>query len=263
METHVERSSIVQIGHTTTVQLAHDPYTTKAIAGQKRPHQPEHDADGLVVTPGRLPNDFTKPFMSIACRKLKASSICVSSQAGPLSTAVYSQRRLIASTPTPSANPILSLAHPRYGLPTKLVQNFSRLGINSIYPWQSKCILSGKLLNGQGNLVYTAPTGGGKSLVADILMIKKIIENPHKKAILVLPYVALVHEKLRWLRTVVDGVSKMANSSSVQQASIWRKRGDEDSVRVVGLFGGSTCTTTWADMDIAVCTIEKVRHEKK
>ena len=69
-------------------------------------------------------------------------------------------------------------------------------------------LLANNLLRGEGNLVYTAPTGGGKSLVADVLMLKYVVENPDKKAILVLPYVALVQEKLRWLRSAVDGVTK-------------------------------------------------------
>jgi len=46
-------------------------------------------------------------------------------------------------------------------------------------------------LTGERNLVYTAQTGGGKSLIAGILLLKKVIEQPAKKAILVLPYVAL------------------------------------------------------------------------
>ena len=52
-----------------------------------------------------------------------------------------------------------------------------------------------RTLLGEKNLVYTAPTGGGKSLVADVLMLKRVLES--KKAILVLPYVALVQEKLK------------------------------------------------------------------
>lgn len=34
-------------------------------------------------------------------------------------------------------------------------------------------------------------------------------------------------------------------------------RGDEDNIRILGFFGGSKLRFTWADMDIAVCTIEK------
>lgn len=92
-------------------------------------------------------------------------------------------------------------------------------------------------------------------------MLKKVISTPGKKAMLVLPYVALVQEKLRWLRKVVEGIIKISNSSSLpkQRPSVWRKRGDEDSVRVVGFFGGSKSKLSWEDVDIAVCTIEKVR----
>jgi hypothetical protein len=141
-------------------------------------------------------------------------------------------------------------------LPEKLIQNFSALGINSIYPWQSKCLLESKLLNGEGNLVYTAPTGGGKSLVADVLMLKQLVDNPQDKGILVLPYVALVQEKLRWLRRAVDCVTR--NTGQEQHPIVWRRRGNEDTIRIVGFFGGSKSRASWADMYIAVCTIEKV-----
>jgi DNA polymerase theta len=107
----------------------------------------------------------------------------------------------------------LALSHPDYGLPQGLVDNFAKLRIKSIYPWQSECLLRSGALGGDRNLVYTAPTRGGKSLVADILMLKKVIENPEAKALLVLPYIALVQEKLRWLRRVVEGVTKNVPSS--------------------------------------------------
>ncbi|KAL9125811.1 MAG: hypothetical protein Q9217_005042 [Psora testacea] len=160
--------------------------------------------------------------------------------------------------PGPSQNPLLSLFHPRYGLPNPLVKNLAALGINCIYPWQSSCLLGRGLLEGQKNLVYTAPTGGGKSLVADVLMLKRVIEDPSKKAILVLPYVALVQEKLKWLRKVVEGVRKNAGNLSHAGSQIpkWLKKHDS-SVRIVGFFGGSKARASWADVDVAVCTIEK------
>lgn len=90
-------------------------------------------------------------------------------------------------------------------------------------------------------------------------MLKKVLDNPGQKALLVLPYVALVQEKLRWLRKIVDGITKTtADSSRSEWPQTWRKRGDENSLRVVGLFGGSKSKATWVDIDIAVCTIEKV-----
>lgn len=164
-----------------------------------------------------------------------------------------------AALPGPSQNPLLSLSHPSYGLPQRIVNNLASLGIRSIYPWQSSCLLGRGLLQGQRNLVYTAPTGGGKSLVADVLLLKRVIETPGKKAILVLPYVALVLEKLNWLRRVLEGVGKSPAKPSQDGTEIpqWR-RSRNDAVQVVGYFAGSKIRAPWRDVDIAVCTIEKV-----
>ncbi|KAI9734226.1 MAG: hypothetical protein M1834_002328 [Cirrosporium novae-zelandiae] len=190
-------------------------------------------------------------------RKIQASLI----SPGLTSTPSEWSRRNAAlpnGTPRPSQNPLLSLSHPRYGLPSSLVNNFFSLGISSIYPWQSACLLGHGLLTGEKNLVYTAPTGGGKSLVADVLMLKNVIENPGKKAILVLPYVALVQEKLAWLRRAVDGVAKNISSQDLQwkKTSRWQAQSPE-LIHVAGFFGGSKSTVSWRDVDIAICTIEK------
>ena len=246
------------IYHRTTIDAAKATYPNISCVGQKRTFD-ELRSGGKIESPvladftdrtefrrPALQNDYYPP--------LKAGEIIDSA---PKTFSEYSPRKALALTPGPSSNPLLDLTHPSYDLPEGLVRNFAALGIKSIYPWQAECLLRSGALGGQKNLVYTAPTGGGKSLVADILMLKKIIEHPEKKAILVLPYVALVQEKLRWLRSVVEGVSKQETAKYVRD-SRWRKRGDEESVRIAGFFGGSKQRLTWADMDIAVCTIEKV-----
>jgi DNA polymerase theta len=46
-------------------------------------------------------------------------------------------------------------------------------------------------------------------------MLKKVIESPGKKGLLVLPYVALMREKMRWLRKVVEGITKTSATSLV------------------------------------------------
>jgi replicative superfamily II helicase len=91
--------------------------------------------------------------------------------------------------------------------------------------------------------------------------LKRIIEDPSKKALLVLPYVALVQEKLKWFRKLVDGVTKNIDLAAEQDAAAnprLRWRIPQSHIRVAGFFGGSRGRTTWADIDIAICTIEKV-----
>ncbi|KAL2270127.1 hypothetical protein VTJ83DRAFT_2311 [Remersonia thermophila] len=91
-------------------------------------------------------------------------------------------------------------------------------------------------------------------------MLKRVMEDRDAKAILVLPYVALVQEKVRWLRSVVGGISRRDLDHADEddrKESPWAPRADKDTIRVVGFFGGSKIRATWADFDIAICTIEK------
>lgn len=191
--------------------------------------------------------------------RITASRICSVAGSADLPSPGRPSGRTAAPIPGPSQNPLLSLHHPRYGLPKPLVDNLASLGINSIYPWQSSCLLGRGLLDGKRNLVYTAPTGGGKSLVADVLMLKRVVQYPSKKAILVLPYVALVQEKLKWLRKVVENVTKDDDEPDQASSQITnRNQHCTAAIRVIGFFGGSRTRARWSDFDVAVCTIEKV-----
>lgn len=90
-----------------------------------------------------------------------------------------------------------------------------------------------------------------------VLMLKRVLEQQGAKALLVLPYVALVQEKVRWLRNIVEGIPRRSHESDDKVNGRWRSRADENIVRVAGFYGGSKLKSTWADFDIAVCTIEK------
>lgn len=259
------------IGFTTSVNLVQKQhYSVGAVHGVKRPHaQPTSEAPGLAErqTLHHISNNTLHGFKRLRGKetpgsqsRLQASEIRKFGPTGDDSSksSGYTQRVRLASTPRVSQNPLLSLSHPSYGLPDTLIRNFAALGIQSIYPWQSSCLLGHGLLTGEKNLVYTAPTGGGKSLVADVMMLRRVIES--KKAILVLPYVALVQEKLKWLRRMVEGVEKRLDTPEALAPSFppWRKSQEHRSIRVVGFFGGSRARSEWTDVDIVICTIEKV-----
>ncbi|KAJ3522941.1 hypothetical protein NM208_g12651 [Fusarium decemcellulare] len=257
--------------HTTSVEAAHDQRTTFAttsIAGHKRSLSNTGDDHSRGPLASRTAVQFQRAIsLPNAHPRISPSRIVnLDERVGP---SEYSQRRSIAATPTASGDPELALSHPTYNLPPQLVNNLASLGIKQIYPWQRACLKGPGLLTGEKNLVYCAPTGGGKSLVADVLMLKRILEEKGSKALLVLPYVALVQEKVRWLRTVVQGLRLSTDTNIDDDKRIWRRRADEGTVRVVGFFGGGKVRATWADFDIGAnalvntaiddCSISKLR----
>ncbi|KAL6469757.1 hypothetical protein MHYP_G00208760 [Metynnis hypsauchen] len=87
---------------------------------------------------------------------------------------------------------------PFFGLPSKVKDLIMRLkGIQDLYDWQKAC-LDLDSVKQRKNLIYSLPTSGGKTLVAEILIFKELLCRK-KDALLILPYVALVQEKVRGL----------------------------------------------------------------
>lgn len=222
----------------TSIQLARQQnFNTKSLAGTKRTFTATTDQGPFSTT-----NKHAEP-------PLRASKIVKCDPENDEDLQVYRP----GATPSVTQHPLLSLAHPSYDLPTKLVDSFAALGVKAIYPWQSSCLMRSGVLSQSKNLVYAAPTGGGKSLVADVVLLRKVIQSPPKKAILVLPYVALVQEKTKWLRRLVEGIT----TQSAKLPNLTALKTKPKDISVASFYGGNKSKATWSDCDIAVCTIEK------
>ncbi|KII62067.1 Helicase POLQ-like protein [Thelohanellus kitauei] len=67
-------------------------------------------------------------------------------------------------------------------------------GISKLFDWQEEILKLPCIYNGS-NLVYSCPTGGGKTLVSELILMREVLSN-HKNAIYIVPFVSLAHEKV-------------------------------------------------------------------
>ncbi len=134
---------------------------------------------------------------------------------------------------TPSKDVHNKLLLSSWGLPQKVLEKYWERGIRSMFEWQSECLSLPGVLTG-ANLVFSAPTSAGKTLIAELIALKCVLETK-KKVLVILPFVSVAHEKTTYLQSIFE----------------------PQGVRVGGFMGNQSPAGGFSAVDIAICTIEK------
>ncbi|XP_011187693.2 DNA polymerase theta isoform X1 [Zeugodacus cucurbitae] len=121
-----------------------------------------------------------------------------------------------------------------WNLPHSVLKEYEKKGVIKMFDWQVECLSNPKVIFEHCNLVYSAPTSAGKSLVSEILLLKTVLER-NKKVLFILPFISVVREKMFYLQDLLTVAG----------------------YRVEGFFGGYTPPGGFDSIHVAICTIEK------
>lgn len=124
-----------------------------------------------------------------------------------------------------------------WGLPKAILEKYSSKKLDMMFQWQVECLNNENVLKNYKNLIYSAPTSAGKTLVAEILAIKTVFER-RKKIIFIVPFVSIVREKMYYFQDLM-GTS---------------------GIRVEGFMGSYSPPGGFSSVHIAICTIEKANN---
>ncbi|KAH8232595.1 hypothetical protein KR032_010136 [Drosophila birchii] len=134
--------------------------------------------------------------------------------------------------PPPDLESLKSIA--AWNLPHSIQNEYKKKGVLRMFDWQVECLSKPRVLFEHCNLVYSAPTSAGKTLVSEILLLKTVLERG-KKVLLILPFISVVREKMFYLQDLLTTAG----------------------YRVEGFFGGYTPPGGFESINVAICTIEK------
>lgn len=131
-------------------------------------------------------------------------------------------------------------------LPKPIRECYQLSNINGLFEWQIEILSNKSLFSPDScNLIYSAPTSAGKTLVSELLACHQLLST-RKRVLFIFPYISTAREKLVQVQ-VSSGFNLVSGSF-------------KNLLRSIGLIGkgyiGSMSSSLhgWA---AAVCTIEK------
>ncbi|KAG5899170.1 hypothetical protein JTB14_029004 [Gonioctena quinquepunctata] len=176
------------------------------------------------------------PEKNLSCRKTgkysnnrivgNADSIEVNGNPGFVDSPIDSQNKPVKDTDLRNIS--------AWGLPEAVVEKYRARNLKLMFPWQAECLGNENVVIKRRNLIYSAPTSAGKTLVAEILAIKTVFEMK-KKVVFIVPFVSIVREKMYYFQDIFGS----------------------SGIRVEGFMGSYNPPGGFGSVQVAICTIEK------
>ena len=132
-----------------------------------------------------------------------------------------------------------------FGLPKEISAAYTRMGVSTPWKWQVDCLQDSGVMNGVNNLIYCAPTGSGKTFIAEIVILRTACVR-RKKSLFILPYVSLVVEKEKYMKTLLTEYNK--------------SKLEAERIKVNSFHGGTVgvnINSLILKSSIIICTVEK------
>ena len=122
------------------------------------------------------------------------------------------------------------------GLPRNILTRLQERGITQLHPWQLECLATLEVTKAEeSSFAYVAPTGGGKTIVAEIMMLRRILSRGCDGLIVwAVPFKSIADEVGEKMRHLLRDYAK---------------------VRV--LHSGDVRARLSSDVDVVVCTMER------
>lgn len=109
-------------------------------------------------------------------------------------------------------------------LPNEVIEGLKKIGYKKLYPPQIEAIKKG-LLEGK-NLIVATPTASGKTFIAILLMIKKILHQRDGKIVYLVPLKALANEKYQEFKDIF-GKIKLGKINIMISTGDYDSKGEE------------------------------------
>lgn len=102
-------------------------------------------------------------------------------------------------------------------MPQGLAERLRSKGVSKLFEWQVECLNRKSVLEERRSLVFCAPTSGGKSLVAELLLVRSVLVH-RRRTLYVVPYISIVQEKTQYLQEWLSPILRVEGFCSDRKA---------------------------------------------